>query len=98
GIAEISLREFSPVKAIVALGSGLILTVVVSFSLFLNSLNMAPRDFVLQRIKESSDVIALQKKAIEESGDRNSIEILQVLSNDETMADVALKQLPGYLI
>jgi len=96
GIAEIVLRGIAPVKGMVAFGVGFILITVVGFSSVLSSMNATPKEFILQQIEKSSDKIAEQKKAVELSGNKDSIQVLQLLDRPDLIADEMIHSFPGY--
>jgi hypothetical protein len=96
GIAEIILRGAKPVKGLVGFGLGFILTVVAAFGLYFKSLEVTPKQYVLQQIEKSADRIAEQKKIVEESGGADSIQVLQLLDRPELIAKEVIESFPGY--
>lgn len=96
GIAEIVMRGISPVKGMVAFGSGFILLMGLSFAMLMNSLNTTPNEFIIQQIEKSSDKIDQQKKAVEASGDKDSIQVLQLLDRPDLLAKAMVESFPSY--
>lgn len=96
GIAEIVLRGFHPVKGMVTFGLGFILTVATLFGVMMNSLKTTPSAFILQQIEKSADKIAEQKKAVELSGDKDSIQVLQLLDRPDLLAKEMIESFPSY--
>lgn len=97
GIAEIVQRGVSPVKGMVSFGLGFILFIAASFGLLMNSMKTTPKEFILQQIEKSSDKIAEQKKAVELSGDKDSIQVLQLLDRPDLLAKEMIESFPSYL-
>lgn len=95
-ISEILLRGISPVKGLVTFGLSFIIVAVGGFTWIINSLNTTPKVFILQQIEKSADKIAEQKKAIELSGDKDAIQVLQLLDNPELLANEMIESFPGY--
>ena len=96
GIAEIVLRGISPVKGMVTFGLGFILFAAGSFAWTMNSLKTTPKEFILQQIEKSADKIAEQKKAVEMSGDKDSIQVLQLLDRPDLLAKEMIESFPSY--
>jgi hypothetical protein len=96
GIAEIVLRGFSPIKGMVAFGLGFIILVAGAFSLTMSSLKTTPKAFIIEQIEKSADKIAEQKKAVEMSGDKDSIQVLQLLDRPELLAKEMMESFPSY--
>ncbi len=96
GIAEIVIRGFSPVKAMVVFGISFILILSGSLAGVLKSFNLTPKNFILQQLQLSADKIAEQKKIVEMSGDKNSLEVLQLLDRPDLLADQLLELFPSY--
>ena len=97
GIAEIVIRGISPVKGMVAFGISFILIASALFIGMLNSLEITPKKFILQQLELSADKIAEQKKIVEMSGDKNSLEVLQLLDRPDLLADQMIELFPSYL-
>lgn len=96
GIAEIVLRGFSPVKGLVGLGLGFILVAGATFAVSLNTLKTTPKDFIIQQLEKSADKIAEQKKLVEQSGDKDSIQVLQLLDRPDLLAQEMIQSFPSY--
>ena len=96
GIAEIVLRGISPIKGLVSFGMGFILFSAAAFSLMMSSLKTTPREFILQQIERSADKIAEQKKVVEQSGDKDSIQVLQLLDRPDLLAKEMIESFPSY--
>lgn len=96
GIAEIVVRGISPVKGMVVFGLGFIAMMGLAFGLLMNSLKTTPKEFILQQIEKSSDKIAEQKKAVEMSGDKDSIQVLQLLDRPDLLAKEMIESFPSY--
>lgn len=95
-IAELITRGFHPIKGLVIFGLGFILTISGSIYLVIKSQNMTAHQFVTQQLEKSSDKLEVQKKLIEESGNRESIEVLQLLDKPELMAKEIVSAFPSY--
>lgn len=96
GIAEIVLRGFSPIKGMVTFGLSFILTVALGFGFFMQSQNLTPNEFIIQQIEKSSDKIAEQKKAIEQSTDKEAVQVLQLLDRPDLLAKEMVDSFPSY--
>ncbi len=96
GIAEIVLRGISPIKGLVSFGMGFILLSAATFSFMMSSLKTTPREFILQQIERSADKIAEQKKVVEQSGDKDSIQVLQLLDRPDLLAKEMIESFPSY--
>jgi hypothetical protein len=96
GIGEIVLRRISPIKGLVAFGFGFILLAIVSFTFLMNTLKTTPKTFILQQIEKSADKIAEQKKVVEMSGDKDAIQVLQLLDRPELLAKEMIQSFPSY--
>jgi hypothetical protein len=96
GIAEIVKRGFSPIKGMVTFGLGFILLVAGAFSMTMSTLKMTPKEFIIEQIEKSADKIAEQKKALEMNGDKNSIQILQLLDRPDLLAKEMMDSFPSY--
>lgn len=96
GIAEVTVRGISPVKGIVALGLGFLVVCSAAFALMLSSLKVTPKQFIIQQIEKSADKLAEQKKLVELSGDKDSLEVLQLLDRPESLAKEVIDTFPGY--
>ncbi len=96
GISEIVRRGFSPVKGMVTFGLGIFLLTSAGFTYLLASSNQTPKEFIIQQLEKSKDKIEEQKKAIELSGDKDSIQVLQLLDRPELIADELIESFPSY--
>lgn len=96
GVAEIVRRGVSPVKGLVVFGLSFILLASGTFGFALNALKTTPKEFIIQQLAGSADKIAEQKKAIELSGGKDALEVLQILDNPEMMADEMIHNFPSY--
>lgn len=96
GIGEIVLRGISPVKGMVTLGLGFITVMSVSFGLLMTSMKTTPTNFIIEQIEKSADKISEQKKAVEMSGDQNSIQVLQLLDRPDLLAKELIESFPSY--
>lgn len=96
GIAEIVLRGFSPIKGMVTFGLSFILLVAVGFGFTLKSQNLTANEFIIQQIEKSSDKIAEQKKAIEQSTDKEAVQVLQLLDRPDLLAKEMVDSFPSY--
>jgi MFS family permease len=96
GIAEIVLRGIAPIKGMVAFGLGFILTIATGFAALMSGLNTTPKAFILEQIEKSADKIAEQKKAVEMSGDKDSIQVLQLLDRPDLIAKEMIESFPSY--
>jgi hypothetical protein len=97
GIAEIVLRGFSPIKGMINFGLGFILIIASIFAVLMTSLNTTPKEYIIQQIELSADKIADQKKAIELSGNKDSIQVLQLLDRPDLLAKEVIESFPSYL-
>lgn len=97
GIAEIVLRGISPVKGLVGLGLGFLMIVSGVFTFAIQSFNTSPKEFIIQQLEKSADKIAEQKKMIELSGDKDSIQVLQLLDNPDLLASEIIESFPSYI-
>lgn len=96
GIAEIVLRGISPIKGMVSFGLGFILFIAASFGFLMNSMNTTPKEFIVQQLEKSSDKIAEQKRVVEQSGDKDSLEVLQLLDRPDLLAKELIESFPSY--
>jgi len=96
GIAEIVMRGKHPVKGMVSFGLGFILLVAGAFTMMMSSLKTTPREFIIEQIEKSADKIAEQKKAVEMSGDKDSIQVLQLLDRPDLLAKEMMESFPSY--
>ncbi|MFP5386048.1 MAG: DUF2232 domain-containing protein [Bacteriovoracia bacterium] len=95
-IAEIVLRGISPIKGLVTFGMSFILIIAALFGFAMSSLQTTPYNFILQQIEKSADKIAEQKKVVEMSGDKDSIQVLQLLDRPELLAREMIESFPAY--
>jgi Predicted membrane protein (DUF2232) len=96
GIAEIVLRSFSPVKGLVILGMAFVMTMSLAFMMLIKNLGTTPKALILQQIEKSADKIAEQKKIIEQSSDKDSLQVLQLLDQPELLAKEMMSSFPSY--
>lgn len=96
GVAEIVVRGISPVKGMVTFGLGFILLAAGMFASTMKTLNTTPKEFILQQIEKSADKISEQKKVIEQSGDKDSIQVLQLLDRPDLLAQEMIESFPSY--
>lgn len=96
GIAEIVRRGISPIKGIVGFGIGFIFLMATTFGVMITNLKTTPKAFIIQQIEKSADKIAEQKKAVEMSGDKDSIQILQLLDRPDLLAKEMIESFPSY--
>lgn len=96
GISEIVRRGVSPVKGMVAFGLAIVLISSAGFAYLMSSMKTTPKDFIIQQIEKSTDKIEEQKKAIEQSGDKDSIQVLQLLDRPDLLAKELIESFPSY--
>lgn len=96
GVSEIVLRGISPVKGMVAFGMGFILLAASGFGLMMSTFKTTPKEFILQQIQLSADKIAEQKKVVEMSGDKDAIQVLQLLDRPDLLATEMIESFPSY--
>jgi hypothetical protein len=96
GIGEIVLRGISPIKGIVSFGLGFFLILIAGSTILIKSRGVTVEQYVVQQIEMSSDWIIEQKKLIERSTDKDSIQMLQLLDNPKLLAREILNSIPGY--
>ncbi len=96
GIAEIVLRNFNPVKGIVVFGLAFMLSLAGIWTYVLKSQNLTAEQFILQQMEKSKDKIEQQKKVIEQSTDKDSIEVLQLLDRPDLLAKELIESFPSY--
>ncbi len=96
-IAEVVLRGIPPVKGLVVFGMAFILSMSGFFAVVLSSMQTTPTAFIVQQIERSADKIAEQKKAIELSGDKDAIQVLQLLDRPDLLAAEMIESFPSYL-
>lgn len=96
GIAEILRRGISPIKGMVVFGLGFIaLFSILAFGV-LQSQNLTVEQFVLKQIELSQDKISEQKKLIEQSTDKDSIQALALLDSPELLSRELIRSFPSY--
>ncbi len=96
GIAEIVVRNINPIKGIVIFGFAFILAVAGTGTYLLKSKNLTAEQFILQQMELSKDKIEQQKKVIEQSTDKDSIEVLQLLDRPDLLAKELIASFPAY--
>lgn len=96
GIAEIVHRGISPVKGMITFGLAFILIASGAFAYMMSSMKTTPKEFIIQQIEKSADKINEQKKAIETSGDKDSIQVLQMLDRPDLLAKELIESFPSY--
>jgi MFS family permease len=95
-IGEIVLRKIPPIKGMVIFGLGFILTISAAVGAFVGQSGQSLEHLVLQEIEKSSDKLEEQKKILEQSTDRESIEVLQLLDRPDLIAKELVASFPGY--
>lgn len=95
-IAEIAVRNVSPVKGMVTFGLGFILVLSGVLGSFLKSQDVTVEQFIIQQIEKSSDKIQEQKKLIEQSNDKDSVQILNLLDRPDLIAKEMKESFPSY--
>jgi hypothetical protein len=96
GIAEIVRRGVSPVKGMVTFGLAIVMITSAGFAYLVSSMNVTPKEFIIQQIEKSTDKIQEQKKVIEQSGDKDSIQVLQLLDRPDLLASELMESFPSY--
>lgn len=96
GIAEIVMRGFSPVKGLVLFGLGFIALVSVGLTLTIKSTNLTTEQFIVKQIEKSSDKLAEQKKMIEQSSEKDTVDVLQLLDRPDLLAKEIMQSFPSY--
>ncbi len=96
GIAEIVLRNKNPIRGIVTFGLGFIVLLAGSGALFLKARNQSAEQFIIQQMELSKDKIEQQKKIIEQSADKDSIQVLQLLDRPDLLARELIESFPSY--
>ena len=96
GISEIALRNISPVKSLVGFGLAFMLIISTALGFMINSQKTTVHQFVLDLVQKSSDKIEERKKVIEQSGDSEAIEVLQILDRPELIAKELMESFPSY--
>lgn len=96
GIAEIVMRGIAPVKGLVTFGLGFILMMFGAFASVMVSLKTTPKEFIIQQIAKSADKITEQKKVVEMSADKDSIQVLQLLDRPDLLATEMIESFPSY--
>ena len=96
GISEIALRNISPVKSLVVFGMAFMLIISTTLGFVINSQKTTVHQFVLNLVQKSSDKIEERKKVIEQSGDSEAIEVLQILDRPELIAKELMESFPSY--
>ncbi len=97
GIAEIVLRGFAPVKGLVGFGLGILLIMSTGFGLLMYNLKTTPKQFIIEQLEKSSEQIAKQKEVVEMSGEKDAIEVLQLLDRPDLLANEVVNSFPSYL-
>lgn len=95
-VAEIVLRGYAPVKGLVIFGLSFILLAAGSFATMLNTMKLSPKAFIIQQIERSADKIAEQKKMVEMSGEKDAVQVLQLLDRPDLLADEMIQSFPSY--
>lgn len=95
-IAEIVDRGVAPIKGMMVFGFTFITLTAAGFGYFVKSQNVTVKDYIIQQIEKSSDKIDIQKKAIEQRNDKESIQVLQLLDRPDLLADEMIESFPGY--
>jgi hypothetical protein len=95
-IAEIVLRGVHPIKGLIACGLGFIALVSVALTLTIRSTKLSTEQFIVQQIQKSSDKINEQKKIIEQSGEKDAVNVLQLLDRPDLLAKEVMQSFPSY--
>ncbi len=95
-IAEIVLRNINPVKGMVIFGLAFILGFVGVGTLLLKSRNQSVEQYIVQQMELSKDKIEQQKKIIEQSTDKDSLQVLQLLDQPKLLARELIESFPSY--
>lgn len=95
-IAEITLRNLRPVKGIVVFGLGFILTVALGIGLVLKSQGHTPESFIAEQMELNKEKIEEQKKLIEQSTDKEAIQVLQLLDRPDLLTKEVMASFPAY--
>ena len=95
-IAEIVLRGINPIKGLVSVGLLFIGLFSMAFGLVLNAENLTTKEFIIRELEKSKDQIALQKEAIKDSTDKDSIQVLQLLDKPDLLAAELMETFPSY--
>lgn len=95
-IGEIALRGVAPIKGMVFFGMAFIIGVFGMFSMFLRSQNLTVEQYLVQQIELSSERLDEQKKLIEKSSDKDSIQVLQLLDRPDLLARELKEAFPSY--
>lgn len=96
GIAELVLRNKNPIRGIVAFGLGFIVLVAGSGAFILKSRNLSAEQTIIQWMDLNKDKIEQQKKIIEQSADKDSIQVLQLLDRPDLLAKEVIESFPAY--
>lgn len=96
GVAEIAKRNINPIKGMVIFGFSFIALFSLLTYGFLRSQNLTPEKFVLSQIEMSKDKISEQKKIVEQSGNQDSIQVLQLLDRPDLLAKQLIEAFPSY--
>jgi hypothetical protein len=96
GISEVVLRGIAPVKGMIGFGLGFILIASTGFAVLMSKLQVTPKQFIIQQLEKSADQIAKQKEAVELSGDKDSIQVLQLLDRPDLLAKELIESFPSY--
>ncbi|MFL5784839.1 MAG: DUF2232 domain-containing protein [Bacteriovoracaceae bacterium] len=95
-ISEIVTRNMAPVKGVVMIGLGFILTVFAAGAIYLHSRHMTLENYVIDQMNKSKAVIEEKKKVIEQSPDKDAIQVLQLLDRPDLLAKDFKDSVPGY--
>ena len=96
GISEIVLRGISPIKGLIGFGLGFIALVSVGLTLTIKSTNLTTEQFIVKQIEKSSDKLAEQKKVIEQSSEKDTVDVLQLLDRPDLLAKEVMQSFPSY--
>ena len=97
GIAEIVKRGVSPIRGMVIFGLTFLGLMAFGFGSFIKSQNTTPQKFIIQQIEKSKDQIADKKKDIEQSSDKDAIQVLQLLDRPDLLAKDLVEVFPSYM-
>ncbi|MES2527505.1 MAG: DUF2232 domain-containing protein [Bdellovibrionota bacterium] len=95
-IAEIVMRNIAPVKGLVVFGLAFILSFAGIGTYILKSRNQTVEQYIVQQMELSKDKIEQQKKIIEQSTDKDSLQVLQLLDRPVLLARELIESFPSY--
>jgi MFS family permease len=95
-IAEIVIRGISPVKGMVAVGLGFIALFAATTGIVLKTQHLSPEKMIIERINATKDQIADKRAQIEQSSDKDALEVLALLDRPDLLAKNFLATFPSY--